>query len=128
MEPFVEQETASDYDLWTVTRGFPFGDSLMARPSSTHSSTGHAPGIGCGYLLKLTVGISALMIANSWLVGKVVDANMENVPDLFDDVRVYQFFQIFVPILLVCLQFWVYDRIRDAWIRRGQDDDERGDD
>ena len=100
----------------------------MAWHPSAHSPTGHSPGIGCGYLLKLTAGISALMIANSWLVGKVVAANMQHVPDLFDDVRVYQFFQIFVPILLVCLQFWVYDRIRDAWIRRGHAEDEHGDD
>ena len=91
----------------------------MVKPIRSHASSVPSPGIGCGYLVKLTIGISLLMIANSWLVGKIVGANIKNLPDIFDDVRVYQFFQIFVPILLVCVQFWLYDRIRDAWIRRG---------
>ncbi|MGI9519490.1 MAG: hypothetical protein ACR2NP_20730 [Pirellulaceae bacterium] len=91
----------------------------MVQHPRGHSSPGQSSGIGCAYLVKLTIGISLLMIANSWLVGKIVGANMPYVPDLFDDVRVYQFFMIFVPILMVCAQFWVYDRIRDSWIRRG---------
>ena len=70
-------------------------------------------GIGFIYLLKLTLLISVLMIGNSYLVGQVVRSNVHRLPDVLDDVRLYQFFMIFVPILLVCLQFWIYDRIKD---------------
>ncbi len=77
-------------------------------------------GIGFIYLMKLTVLISVLMIGNSYLVGKVVFANVGFLPDVLDDVRLYQFFQIFVPIILVCIQFWIYDRWKDGVIRRSQ--------
>lgn len=70
-------------------------------------------GIGGGYLLKLTIGIIALMIGNSWLVGVLVQANIVYLPELLRDVRVYQFFQISLPFVMVLIQFWIYDRIRD---------------
>ena len=72
-----------------------------------------AAGIGCGYLLKLTVGIIALMIANSYLVGMFIQANIPYLPEVLQDVRVYQFFQIGLPFVMVLIQFWIYDRIRD---------------
>jgi len=75
-------------------------------------------GLGAGYLLKLTILISLLMICNSHLVGQVVQANVTMLPDFLNDVRLYQFFQIFVPIVLLCLQFWVYDRFKDRTLTR----------
>ena len=72
-------------------------------------------GIGCGYMLQMTAVISALMLANSFVVGQAIgmfmQANRGRIPDIFDDVRVYQFFQIFGPILLVAIQFWIFDRL-----------------
>lgn len=70
-------------------------------------------GIGVLYLLKLTIGISLLMIANSYVVGLVVQANLPFIPDFFNDIRLFQFCQVFVPFLMVLIQFMVYDRIRD---------------
>lgn len=87
----------------------------MANPAKSSSSRG----IGCGYLLKLTLLISLLMILNSYLVGLVVRSSVHLLPDVLDDVRLYQFFQIFVPILLVCFQFWIYDRVKDRLIGSG---------
>ncbi len=70
-------------------------------------------GIGCGYLLKLTVGIIAMMIANSYLVGMFIQANIPYLPELLRDVRLYQFCQIGFPFVMVLVQFWIYDWIRD---------------
>ena len=77
----------------------------------------HSDAIGCGYLLKLTLLISILMIVNSYIVGKMVAVFVRRLPDILDDVRLYQFFQVFLPILIVCIQFWIYDRIKDHWLR-----------
>ena len=74
--------------------------------------------LGCGYLLKLTLLISVLMIANSYVVGKMVGSVVGMLPDILDDVRLYQFFQVFLPIVIVCIQFWVYDRFKDYWLRK----------
>ncbi len=81
----------------------------MARNRSTKS---RRTGIGAGYLLKLTIGISLLMIANCYLVGILVQANLKYIPQFFHDVRLYQFCQIFVSFVLVLIQFWIYDRLR----------------
>ncbi len=83
-------------------------------------------GIGCGYLVKLTVGTSLLMIANSYLVGKLVEASLPSIPEFFHDVRLFQFCQIFFPIFLVMLQFWLYDRFRDYQLRRQAEQDQIG--
>lgn len=77
----------------------------------------HSDAIGCGYLLKLTLLISILMIVNSYVVGKVVASFVRKLPDILDDVRLYQFFQVFLPIVIVCIQFWIYDQIKDRWLR-----------
>ena len=69
-----------------------------------------------GYLLKLTLLISILMIVNSYLVGQLVARGIHLLPDVLDDVRLYQFFQIFLPILMVGAQFWIYDRLKDRWL------------
>ena len=53
------------------------------------------------------------MILNSYIVGKIVEANLPIIPDLFHDVRLFQFCQIFFPFLLVLIQFWIYDRFKD---------------
>jgi hypothetical protein len=70
-------------------------------------------GIGASYLLKLTIGISLLMIANSYLVGMILQANLSYIPELLHDVRLFQFCQIFIPFILVLVQFWIYDRMCD---------------
>ena len=88
----------------------------MPRPEKPMASSG----LGCGYLLKLTLLISVLMIVNSYLVGKVVRSFVYLLPDILDDIRLYQFFQIFLPIVVVCIQFWIYDRCKDLWLgKRG---------
>lgn len=61
------------------------------------------------------------MILNSYIAGKVLESNLQYIPELFHDVRLFQFCQIFVPILLVLFQFWVYDRIRDRMIQNEQE-------
>ncbi|MDG1808369.1 MAG: hypothetical protein P8J91_17555 [Pirellulaceae bacterium] len=86
----------------------------MPRPEKPMASSG----LGCGYLLKLTLLISVLMIVNSYLVGKVVRSFVYLLPDILDDIRLYQFFQIFLPIVVVCIQFWIYDRCKDLWLGR----------
>ncbi len=69
--------------------------------------------LGCGYLVKLTVLISLLMLINSAGVGYFVRALVPLLPEVLDDVRLYQFFQIFLPILIIGIQFWIYDRWKD---------------
>lgn len=86
---------------------------MARRPKSTSSR-----GIGFAYLLKLTVLISVLMLVNSYLVGQVVRSNVHLLPEILDDVRLYQFFQIFLPIVMVGIQFWIYDRIKDRRLGR----------
>lgn len=82
----------------------------------------NSQGLGCGYLLKLTVLISVLMIVNSYIVGQFVRSGVHLLPEVLDDVRLYQFFQIFVPIMMVCVQFWLYDRLKDRWLAGRADD------
>ncbi len=74
--------------------------------------------IGAGYLLKLTLGICLLMIINSYLVGLIVQTNLRYIPGFFHDVRLFQFSQIFFSFVLVLIQFWIYDRIRDSMAAR----------
>jgi hypothetical protein len=88
---------------------------MVGRPKLANSDR-----IGCGYLLKLTLLISLLMIGNSYLVGLLVGSTVHLLPEVLDDIRLYQFFQIFVPILMVCLQFWIYDRLKDRWLASSQ--------
>ena len=50
------------------------------------------------------------------------------VPGLFDDLRVIQAIMYFGPILLICVEFWLYDRRVDRLARiklqqEGADDD-----
>ena len=75
-------------------------------------------GIGLGYLFKLTILISVLMIGNGYLVKQVVAANIKNIPEFFNDVRLYQFFMFFASIGMVSLQFWMYDRWKDRRLSR----------
>ena len=89
-----------------------FINPKMSRPEKPTDSSG----LGCGYLLKLTLLISVLMIVNSYMAGKVVRSFVHLLPDILDDIRLYQFFQIFLPIVLVCIQFWIYDRCKDLWL------------
>jgi hypothetical protein len=77
--------------------------------------TNQVRGIGCGYLLKLTIGIIVLMIANSYLIGLLVQSNLYLLPEFLKDVRVFQFSQILFPFLMVVVQFWIYDWIRDRY-------------
>lgn len=86
---------------------------MSRRPISRNSQN-----IGFGYLLKLTVLISLLMLINSSLVGQFVRKVVPLLPDVLDDVRLYQFFQIFLPILIICVQFWIYDRWKDHRLAR----------
>lgn len=75
----------------------------------------HKTGIGAAYLLKLTLLATGLMILNSFMMGKFVEANIGSFPMFFQDVRVYQFAQVVLPFMLVLLQFRIYDWIRDTF-------------
>ena len=81
----------------------------MARRKKTTRSRG----IGIAYLMKLTVLITVLMLINSNLIGQLVRMTVRLLPDILDDVRLYQFFQIFLPMIMVAIQFWIYDRWKD---------------
>lgn len=86
------------------------------RPMKSRSAKARRKtGIGAAYLLKLTLLATGLMILNSFLMGKFVEANIGSFPMFFQDVRVYQFAQVVLPFLLVLLQFRVYDWIRDRY-------------
>jgi hypothetical protein len=89
------------------------GGKYDSRMKLLQSPRNPAAGVGCGYLLKLTIGITLLMLANSYLVGLLVQANLGWIPEFLHDVRLYQFCQIFLAFLMVVVQFWVYDRLTD---------------
>ncbi len=72
-------------------------------------------GIGCGYLLKLTIGITLLMLANSYVVGLVVQANLSRIPEFLHDIRLYQFCQIVFAFILMLVEFHLYDRLTDRF-------------
>ena len=74
--------------------------------------------IGLPYLLKIVVGTTLLMMVNGYLVGKIVQANMTHIPALLHDARLYQFHQIFFGFILVTIQFWVVDRLKDRHLSR----------
>lgn len=82
--------------------------------SNSGKARRHA-GIGAVYLLKLTLLATGLMILNSFLMGKFVEANFNSFPMFFQDVRIYQFAQVVLPFLLVLLQFRIYDWFRDTF-------------
>ena len=64
-------------------------DTQPFRSMAKRFKSARVQGIGFIYLMKLTVLISVLMIGNSYLVGKVVFANVGFLPDVLDDVRLY---------------------------------------
>jgi hypothetical protein len=84
-----------------------------ARMKSSRQTARPLAGIGIGYLLRLTVVLVVLMVANAWIIGQAVYANLDHFPRVLHDVRLFQFFQVFGAFLLLGIQFWLWDRISE---------------
>lgn len=80
----------------------------MAQPKSP--STGQ---LGCGFLLSTGIVLLVLLWLNTVFVKTFFAANLAKI-----DERVFNAAQFMLPIILIFIEFWIYDAIKDYWIVR----------
>lgn len=61
---------------------------------------------GCGYVFGLGILICTLLLVNSMIIERVIDANKS----LELDKRITQTAQFLIPLLMIIFQFWIFDR------------------
>jgi hypothetical protein len=66
---------------------------------------------------------TGLLVVNSLLLLVIIRTYQAYLPWIVNEIRVLQAIQIFVPIIMILAEFWVYDRIVDWWDRRGEKQD-----
>ena len=82
--------------------------SLVAVPSNSPKL--HT---GCGYVLVITLIACFLLVANSFIVRIALGAYQEYAPAELSEPRAQQALQIVMPVLLIFLEYWIYDRLVD---------------
>jgi threonine/homoserine/homoserine lactone efflux protein len=82
--------------------------SLVAVPSNSPKL--HT---GCGYVVVITLIACVLLVVNSFLVYAALGAYQEFAPAEMSEPRAQQAMQIVMPVLLIFLEYWLYDRFID---------------
>lgn len=72
---------------------------MHKRPPKTGS-----PNIGCVFLVGIGATISLLLFLNSLFVRFFFGVNLAGIDD-----RVFQAIQFVLPIVMIFIQFWIYD-------------------
>ena len=82
------------------------------------SKIGQFRQLGCGFLLITGLFLIALLWLNSVFVRLFFAHNLAQI-----DERVFNAAQFMLPLVLLFIEFWVYDAIRDFFRFRNQDFD-----
>jgi|GEM_PF-6233032 len=73
--------------------------------------------LGCAHLALLLLVTSVLLIADTFAVTVAYRSWLEFRGDRRPDPRIAQTVLIIGPLLLLFLQYWLYDRVRDWFFR-----------
>ena len=73
--------------------------------------------LGCAHLILLLVVTSVLLVADTFAVTVAYRSWLEFRGERRPDPRIAQTVLIIGPLLLLFLQYWLYDRVRD-WLFR----------
>ena len=69
--------------------------------------------LGCGHLVALLVVTSVLLVIDTFAVSLAYQAWSEYRGPRADNPRIVQAVLIIGPLVLLFLQYWLYDRVRD---------------
>jgi hypothetical protein len=78
------------------------------------TSIDHGSGTGCGYVFWVGLGLVVLLTMNGLLVRAFL---MRNTDDTMD-IRLAQTLQFIMPLAMIALEFWIFDRITRNWERK----------
>lgn len=73
---------------------------------------------GCGGLLLTTLVTCLALVPNGWIAVVLVSSLRGVTPLLLESPKVAQVFVFVVPVLLIVIEWWVFDRLRDIWNER----------
>lgn len=76
---------------------------------------------GCGYVFVITLIACVLLVVNSFMVQAALGAYQEFAPAELSEPKAQQALQIVMPVLLIFLEYWLYDRLVDRVRIRGVD-------
>jgi uncharacterized membrane protein YhdT len=62
--------------------------------------------LGCGFILFSGIILITLLVVNAFFVRTFFKSNLSGIDD-----RVFQAAQFILPIILVFIEFWIYDQI-----------------
>jgi uncharacterized membrane protein YhdT len=74
----------------------------MAQPKSKRS----AGQLGCGFMLLSGIVLIILLVLNAFFVRTFFKSNLSGIDD-----RIFQAAQFVLPILMIFIEFWMYDQI-----------------
>ena len=62
--------------------------------------------LGCGFILSSGLVLILLLVVNAFIVRTFFGLNLAGVDD-----RVFQAAQFVLPIIMIAIQYWIYDQI-----------------
>jgi hypothetical protein len=78
--------------------------------------------LGCAHVAMMLVAAGCLLVVNTLVVSSVYPIWADGQGNRRQDPRIAQTFLILCPLILLFLQYWLYDRIRN-WLRRSTPQD-----
>ena len=73
---------------------------------------------GCGYVSVVTLVACVLLVINSFMVHAGLSAYQEVAPAELSEPRAQQAIQIVLPVILIFMEYWLYDRLVDRFAKR----------
>ena len=73
---------------------------------------------GCGYVSVVTLVACVLLVINSFMVHAGLKAYQEVAPAELSEPRAQQAIQIVLPVILIFMEYWLYDRLVDRFAKR----------
>ena len=73
--------------------------------------------LGCAHLVVMLISTSMLLVIDTYAISVAYQSWLELRGDRPHDPRIAQTVLIVGPLLLLFLQYWLYDRLRD-WVLR----------
>ena len=75
--------------------------------------------IGCWFLFSTAFVLIVLLCLNWWFVKTFFSVNLIEI-----DERVFNAAQFMLPIIMIFIEFWIYDAVRDYFRFRGNGPDQ----
>ncbi|MFO0870456.1 MAG: hypothetical protein U0935_16130 [Pirellulales bacterium] len=80
------------------------------------------PRSGCLGMLGTALLTCLLLVPNGWLALTVIQSLRTVMPNLLESPKLVQVVVFVLPMLLLVIEWWLFDKVRDRWrARRGQD-------